>query len=365
MDQGSRRLNFGRRPVSAVALEAYVEAARDGGFDAERMRDAETPLRTLAGVGPSDLFFALGSGAEAMHQVLFSIFWEVSRTAGKCHFLISCLEDAATCLMCKRLEELGCVIQVVPVDRTGQIDREALERLINPRTALFSLSYAQELTGVVQPIEEIGEICQRKGVRLHLDVSDAVGKIPLRFVEWGLDYLTFSGRALFSVDSSAALFVRPTAPSIPWIFGRELDIPSLWALSRAAQQSLLFLDTVSLECARLRDLFEQEVTAKIAGAEPLFREGPRLPTSSLIRFPSVHQEALQHRLQRQKLDTFLGGNAKQKLSALLRASGASESESESALTFSFSRYTLQTEVEQALTILPSIVAALRVLTEAL
>lgn len=363
MGQESQFLNFGKRPIAQVALDALLEEVRGGGYDPKRVHNMEEPLRAVVGAGPESVLTCLGSGAEAMHQALFSLFWEVARKEGKCHFVVSCLADAATFSFLKRCEELGCVVHVVPVDRKGCLDCAALEACINPRTAVVSLSYAEELTGVIQPIEAIAEICQRKRVRMHLDVSDAVGRVPLRSAEWGVDYVTFSGSSLLAFENSGVLLTRLDAPCIPWTFGNELDWPFCVALSRAAQQALLFLDTVGLECARLRALFEKRLQEQIATATPLLVEGPRLPTTSVVQFPGVHQEMLLYRLQRHKVEALLGGGARQTLSALLRATGRSEGEAESAVAFSFSRYTVQREVEQLLELLPKIMQDLSPLTE--
>lgn len=301
------------------------------------------PLYDLAGASDDDRFVFTSSGAEAINQVLWSVFLKVSRETGKCHFITSALEDAATLQMMKRLEELGCFVKIAPVNHRGEIDIEALKSLINPRTALLSLSMAQGMTGVIQPVEEIVAYAQEKGVLVHLDATHAMGKYYLPQLQ--ASYLTFSGDRIHSVIGSGGLFAKKQAPLVPLILGGNplrggaSDIPSLTALCTAALESYQCLDAMSLEIARLRNDFEEAIQNAIPGAIPLFSDSLRLPNTSVIAFPNVHQEALYSLLLSKKIKTTLGGNYSQHLSSLLTASGISPSIAECAIHFSLSRMT--------------------------
>ncbi len=306
-------------------------------------------LYGFAGADPKESFVFTSCGAEAVNQVLWSVFLEKARKEGKTQFIASALEDAPTLQMMKRLEELGCTVKIAPVGNDGRIDAGKLKEMITKRTALISVSMAQGLTGVIQPYEEIVQIGKECGVLVHLEATYAAGKIPLAFTEWGADYLTFSGDRIHALKSSGALFAKAGSPLAPLIVGGAeqggmrggaFDIPSFMALCAAAQQAELYLDAMSLEVARLRDRFE-ELAAPVAKA--LFQESLRLPNVSVLVFPKVHQEALLYLMNRKGLYASIGGPYAPHLSRLL--------ETEGAVSFALSRMTTEEEIVKAASIL--------------
>ena len=276
----------------------------------------------------------------SIESLLWTIFSQVACKEGKSHFITTCLEDAPIQQGFKRLEELGCSVKVAPCNPLGQVDPEEIAKLINPRTCLVSICLAQGLTGVIQPIAQIAKICQEKKVLLHVDATYAVGKIPLEFE--GIDYLSFSGDRCHALKSSLALFGKAGRPFPPL---PPIDTPSLIALTAAAQQAMLHLDTMGLEGARLRDHFETGICERVQGAKVLFTEMLRLPNVSVIAFPRVHHEALLYALNRRKVYASVGGVIHAHLHRLLEFASLSEM---GAIHFSLSRYTTQEELEAAI-----------------
>ncbi len=311
----------------------------------------------LFGVGSENRFVFTSSGAEAINQVLWSVFLKVSRETGKCHFITSHLEDAATLQMMNRLEELGCFVKIAPVNSQGEIDVQKLKELISPRTALISISIAQGMTGVIQPIEEIGAIAQEKKIPLHLDATHAAGKFYISFEELKATYLTFSGDKIHANLASGGLFAKKDAPLVPLILGEtslragKIDPISFNSLCQAAKEASLFLDTMSLEIARLRDFFEKEITRLIPSAQILCKEGLRLPNTTVISFPKAHQEALFSLLLFKKTKPLLGGNEMQHIYPLLTGMDISESLAECALHFSFDRTMTQEKILHAINVI--------------
>jgi cysteine desulfurase len=301
-------------------------------------------LYDLVGATGNDRFAFTSSGAEAVQQVLWSVYLETARPSNRRHFVMSCLEDGPTAEGMKRLEDLGCQVEIAPCDGQGRIDVAKLGALIRPETALVSVCLAQGLTGIVQPIAEIAKICREKNTYLHVDATYAIGKIALDFVS---DYMTFAGDRMHALMSSGALFAkagRPLSLLFSGAFG--IDIPSLVSLSAAAQQSLLTLDMMGLEVARLRDRFEQGILQKIPQARVLFSGAWRLPNVSLIAFDGIHQEALLYALHKKKLYASIGGES-QDLSRLLLAAGLDERTAKSAISFALSRMTSPQEIGEA------------------
>lgn len=329
-------------PPCSAAIEQMTLALQN-----RFVGEAKTPL-IADFVGASDQDRFVFNGHDPVAAVFWTIYMEVARKEGKSHIVISSIEDAPTFQACKRLEELGCTIKVAPAKSNGQIDVEALSLLLSPRTALISVSVAQTLTGVIQPIEEIAELAQKKNILLHLDATAALGKMPFSFQESRADYLTFLGDRIHSVPSSGGIFVKEGRP-VP--AASKLDIPSLFALSAAAAQASIYTDSMVLEVARLRDQFEYDLLLSIPGAEVLFADGLRLPNTSVVSFTGAHQEALCYLLQRKQLFTNLGGTYSQLMSRL--------TPNETALSFSLSRMTTEEELKKAVRLISESVQTLR------
>ncbi|HEY4255518.1 MAG TPA: aminotransferase class V-fold PLP-dependent enzyme [Chlamydiales bacterium] len=335
--------------VAAPAVEAFTAGSDSWNRSA---------LDELVGAGASDSFAFTHSGAEAIQQVHWTAFIERARKEGQCHFVTGPLEDAPTLQSLKRLEELGCFVKIAPVDALGRIDLSQLAELISPRTAMISLSVANALTGVVQPIEEIVQLARSKSVWLHLDASYALGKMESPFTH--ADYLTFAGNMIHSVPGSGGVFARKGLPLTPLILAPIEDAPSMSGLSAAARHASLSLDTMNLEVARLRDLFEEGLSAL---ANPLFRDTVRLPNVSVLVFPHIHQEMLHHALKRKQLNASIGGNYAPLLHRQLIACGIDEITARCSLSFSLSRFNTEEEIVQAIEIVKTTAQNLAPLTQ--
>jgi cysteine desulfurase len=335
-----------------------VEHLNDASMDPAPHSQA---LYDLVEARASDEFVFTSSGAEGVNQAIWSVFLEVSRKKGKTQFITSCIEDAPTLQILKRCEELGCKVLIAPVGRDGRIDLEKLAELITPRTALISVTAAQGLTGVIQPVEQIGALAKEKGVLFHLEASYAIGKTYFSFGGSNIDYLTFSGERIHSVRGTGALFVKKGRPLVPLILGGgSFDLPALAALGAAAGLSCLSLDSMGLEGSRLRDLFETELERQVPGVKVLFRGEPRLPNTTAMIFPKVHAEALDYFLERKGVHPNMGGGTCQNLKSLLSASGI---ETESALSFSLSRMTTEEEILRGVSTIVEEVKRLQLISE--
>lgn len=313
-------------------------------------------------------FVFTSSGAESTCQILWSVFLEISRKTGKTHFITSCIEDRACLQMMKRLEELGAFVKIAPVKENGEIDIAALSELISPRTALISISMAQGLTGVIQPVEEIQKIAQEKGVLLHLDASQAAGKYHFSFEELACDYLSFSGDLIHSKIATGGLIAKKQAPLVPFIVGGpdlrggQLDSSLFLSLAAACSQAMHHLDSFSLEVARLKNYFEKKILEKVKNSEVLFQNSLTLPNTSVIYFPLCHQEALYYLLQRKNVFAQLGGVHTQQLYSLLLASSIKKEISACCLSFAINRYTTKQQIDVAINTLVSCIDYLQAMS---
>jgi cysteine desulfurase len=281
------------------------------------------------------------SGAEAVTQVLWSLFLQKTKEEGKTQFIIGSIASETARQMLKQLEEFGCVAQVIPLNAHGQIDFQELKASLGPRTASISIPMVDRFTGVVQPWEEIALLAEENSIPFHLDITHALSSIPFAFDQSRADYVTFSGEHLHAATDAGVVMVKKGAPISSLIYGRKLDLASFARLIPALIQTKAAYDSFGLETARLRDLFEQELT----GLQVLYPESLRLPNTSCVAFPGVHGEMLAYDLARKGIHpNFWTANE---------------------MSFSLSRMTTEEEVMQAAHVINETVDSLKKMTEEL
>lgn len=313
-------------------------------------------LYALVGAQERDRCVLTSSGAESVSQVLFSIYRTVTLTTGKNHFLAAATDEAPALMGMAGLEQLGCVSKTIPVNSVGIITPEAIAESISPRTALVSLSWANGLTGVIQPLEEIAALCHQRGIYLHVEASHAIGRLTHPFNEIGADFISFNGEQLHAPRGTGLLFIRGTAPCSPLIYGGSdqaglrgggLHIAGLAALTEALAEAIESREFGCTETARMRDLLEDSLIRQFPPASVCFRDAERMPHCTSLLFPGVSNEALLFLLNRKGIYACMGGGNFQQLGLVLEACGIEPVLARSALSFSLSRYTTEEEVERA------------------
>jgi cysteine desulfurase len=303
------------------------------------------------GASSSEYDFLLFADAfDALHTLLFFIYVQVIRQTGRNHLLTTPVEETALLSVVSSLEPLGCVKKVLPLNAQGQVTKEILEETIRARTALVSLSWANGLTGIVHPAHDFAEVCREKETLLHIDVSASFGKHFFRLQDLGSDFLTFSCR------EATGLFLKKN------VLGplQKTISPFLLKNFHAAVQRIAsdFLH-VCTETARLKSQFEKKIQQACPEAHVLFEHVERLPDSTTIVFPGVHQEALLLSLQRKNIYASIGGLSSQKLSQLLAAHAIEPPLSLCALSFSLSAKTTQEEIDEAVQTIAQLVKKLQ------
>ncbi|NGX60754.1 MAG: Cysteine desulfurase IscS [Chlamydiae bacterium] len=312
-------------------MENFTNPTHNPPLSPSLEKEYEAILR-FAGAQASHHFSFAHSSAEAVNHAVLATYLEVSRKTGKNHFLASGLEEAPAILSMERLQELGCVFEMVPVGSDGMISPETLAEAFTPRTAFFLCSWGCGLTGVLQPVEELASLCQERGVLFHVEASHVLGKGPFRFSESGGDLLSFSG----------GLFSKQEIP--PFILGASTPVQEIEQLSASCQKALSEIDTVTMEVNRLRNLFEGRIQKEIVGARVVFGDQKRLPHISTMIFPMVHSDVLLYLLSRKGVYATFGGGERQHLPHLLQACGVKKLDSLSALSFAFTAKTTEEEI---------------------
>ena len=290
-------------------------------------------ISKVLGVSEESIVFNHGS-AEGLQQAAMDTYLNITRETGKTLFLHIETEEASSLETFKQLEALGCMIKSIPLNEKGQVTREALLSVITPKTAMLSLPWVNGLTGVIQPVSDLAEVCKEKGILFHLDASYMIGKRFFRFEDMNVDFLTVDGALIHGIPESGIMLVKKSIPS------SLQSISSISALAYAISEMEIKFEHYCMEIGRLRDLLEEGVIEGCPGAKVLFKEADRVPNCSSITFPGVYAESLLYLLNARGVYATIGGGRFQSLE---------KQEGFSAVSFSLSFETTEEEIERVIT----------------
>ena len=371
---------FGERFGNASSIHHHGQETRSA---VERAREA---VARLIGARPSEIILTSG-GTEADNLAVFGI-----AGAGD-HVITSTIEHHAVMNACRHLEESGCQVTYVPVDGRGVVDPAEVKRALRPNTKLISIMYANNETGVVQPVVEIGRIAAEADVYFHTDAVQAAGKISVRVDEIGCDLLTVSGHKLHGPQGVGALYVRKGTQIEAMMYGGRHErlrragtenVPGIVGLGKAAELACAALEGgEDKQIAALRDRLEQELlkieacgvngessphTAQTASntgnGSDLLR---RVPNTSNIYFDGLDGEALVIALDLKGLAVSTGAACSSgaiEPSHVLMAMGLPAERARGSIRFSLGKQNSVEDVEFALSLVPETVRRLRELSPA-
>lgn len=312
------------------------------------IRRSFSDLYAFVGAHEKDQLILTASGAEAIAQVYHSAYSEHLYESGKNHILTTSVEEIPFLHSGKRLEKWGCVVKTLPLNENGQLTRKHLEEALSPRTGMVSLSWANGMTGVIHPIWELAELCQEKGILLHVDASHILGKLYFKLQDIPINYLTFEGTLLHGPKGSGGLFVNRSTTFESFIPETELNTSTLIGLNIAFEEMSASFDHLCMETARLRDTLEAGIQNALPEAQVLFQAAERLPHITTIVFPGVFSELLAFHLREAGVFVSWGGGRNQKLEHILRACGLDPLTAKSTLNFSLSRETTEEEIRRTI-----------------
>jgi cysteine desulfurase len=258
------REHFGN-PSSA---HAFGKAAHDA---VERARGQ---VAELLGAPPDEIVFT-GGGTEASNQAIKgSVFAKLrgffGRWARGAHVIISAVEHPATAQPCEFLKRLGCKVTVVPVDGRGLVDPDAVGRALQRGTTLVSVMHSNNEVGTLQPIKEIAALTKPRGVLLHTDAAQSLGKVPVDVNDLGVDLLTVAGHKLYAPKGVGVLYVRRGVRLEPLIHGAGHEggrragtenVPYLVALGEACAVARRSLPEARARLRQLRDRLWERLRA--------------------------------------------------------------------------------------------------------
>jgi cysteine desulfurase len=337
-----------------------------GRRSAAALTKAREQVASLVGAQPSEIIFN-SCGTEATNTAILSA---LAIDPDKRHIITSAVEHSATIKLCEYLATRGYEITWLPVDKDGILDPEKLESAITADTAVVSLLWANNETGVLFPIEEIVSITTRRKVPLHLDAVQAAGKVPINLEELGVQYASLSAHKLYAPKGVGALYVNRRARYTPLFRGSQEEskrggtqnVASIIAFGKAAELAQAHLLMAAERIGKLRDHFEQTLLSTVAGVRRNGTDEPRLPNTSTLTFAGIEAETALLLFDKECLCCSAGSACSSgsiNPSHVLTAMGVSRDEARASLRFSLGRTTTDTEIDRALEIIPRVIAKLR------
>jgi len=344
-------------PSSAYGFGARVKTA---------LSDAQQSVALLVGADPSEVIFTSGA-TEANNTAIHSA---VLSFPGKRHVITAETEHSSVLSYCRSLEQRGYDVTYLPVDSYGFPSMDSLGSAIRSDTALVSLMWANNETGVILPAARIAELCAQKNVLFHCDAVQAVGKLPINFSEVGCDALSLSGHKLGAPKGVGALIVKKATPFQPLILGGKQQEGR-----RGGTESVALIAGLGAACCRagkkwkdwnnltaLRDGLETAILKSIDGAYRNGAEGQRLPNTLNFGIRGVDSDSIVTFLDRHDVCVSSGSacleNALSPSHVIMAMTGDYERSNE-AVRVSLGLNTTQTELDRFLELLRSFLRATR------
>lgn len=341
-----------------------------GGVVGRDIEKARGQVASIIGADPSEILFT-SCGTEGDNLAIMGSLWAQPL---KKKIVTTRVEHPAVRTLCRRLSKQGYEVQELHVDRDGLLDMDEVREAITEDTAVVSIMHANNETGVVFPIKEIASLCRDRGVRLHTDAVQSVGKLDLDVNEFGVDLLTLSGHKLHAPKGVGALYVRRGLHIQPLVIGGHQEhgrrggtenVPSIVALGRACELAEAKLEEENTRVLALRDRLEQGLLAQAPNAIVNGSREHRLPNTTNISFEYVEGEAILLLLSQAKVAASSGSactSGSLEPSHVLRAMGVPYTAAHGSIRFSFSVYNTDSDVDRVLEVLPPIIERLRKLS---
>ncbi|MGC9291499.1 MAG: cysteine desulfurase family protein [Acidobacteriaceae bacterium] len=347
---------------NASSVHSYGQRARAA------VEQARASVAALLHCRPAEIVFT-SCGTESDNLALFGA------TQPGDHIITAAMEHSAVLHSGEHLEQLGREVTYLLSDPNGVVQPEAVRRALRPNTRLISVMMANNETGVLQPVEEIGKIAAEVGVLFHTDAVQTISKVPVDVNVLGCHMLSLSGHKIHAPQGTGALFVRKDTHITPLIFGGSHErqrragtenVPGIVGLGKAAEIARKGLEEgVPQRIAALRDRMEREILARVDHAGTNGGAVPRVANTTNLWFDHLEGEALVIALDMKGL-AVSGGSAcssgASEPSHVLTAMGLPPARARASLRFSLSKLTTAEDVDFAIEVVPQAVARLRELS---
>lgn len=331
---------------------------------AAQVKTAKTHLASLLGASPRDILFTSGA-TESINLVLQGVLGD-----RPLNILLNPLEHKAVLDTCEAIAKRGqAQLHYLTPTATGQLHLDDIEHYCRQGIDLLCVMAANNEIGTIYPVEAIAKIAQTYGVSYLCDTSQAVGKLPFQFRDWGITFLTVSGHKFYAPQGCGALVVRPETPLTPLIYGGgqqqgrrpgTLNLPGIVALGEAARLRTLEMQADESRIARQRDRLQSNLQAKIPQLQVNGDPDHRLAGNLHISIPGIPNSAIIARV-RDRLAISTGSactSGVETPSHVLRAIGLSDSAIEGSLRIGLGKFSRDADLDEAAEILSQSVQAI-------
>ena len=353
---------FGERFGNASSIHHHGQETRAA---VDHARDS---VASLLGCRPSEIVFTSG-GTEADNLAIAGL-----ASAGD-HIITSSIEHHAVLHACRHLEETGCEVTYLPVDGRSLVDPEHVRQALRPNTKLISIMMANNETGVLQPVEEIGKVAAEADVYFHTDAVQAAGKVPIDVTRIGCTALSISGHKIHAPQGVGALYVRKGTHLQPLFYGGRHErsrragtenVPGIVALGKAAELVIQgFERGDDKKMSALRDRFQQGILAQVEDAGVNGDGAPRVPNTTNIYFDHIEGESMVIALDLKGLAVSSGSacsSGATEPSHVLMAMGLQSGRAHASIRVSLGKQNTAEDIDLAVALVPETVARLRELS---
>jgi cysteine desulfurase len=360
-------------PVDPRVLETIVSVLRDdfgnpssrhhsiGLAASEVLEKARQQVARLVSCLPSEIIFTSGA-TEGCNLAIRGI---ADMVKDRGNHIISCVtEHKAVIWPCKLLASQGFEVTWLRPDVNGYVSPDSVKEAMTDRTILVCIMMANNVTGVINPVAEIGQLCKKRGVLFFCDATQAVGKIPFDVEQLNLDAAAFSSHKFYGAKGTGVLYLRSKSPRVrvsPLILGggqeRGLrsgteNVAGIAGMGTACQLAHTLMPQECGTLAGLRDRLEEGLLQKIPGIEILARQSNRLPNTTNISFPGIRAERLLKDIPQIAASA---GSACDSSSGdsnyVLTAMGIEEDAAAGAVRFSIGRFTTARQIDYAVEVI--------------
>jgi cysteine desulfurase len=338
-----------------------------GGQVQGKVVEARNRVASLLGASPEEIIFT-ACGTESDNAAIRSaleVFPE------KRHVITSRVEHPAVLTQCRNLTQRGYRVTEIGVDGEGRLDMEEYKAAIDDDTAIVSLMWANNETGVIFPVEEAAVIAKSKGALFHTDAVQAVGKIPISMANSSVDMLSLSGHKLHAPKGIGVLYVRRGTPFRPFLVGGHQEksrragtenASAIIALGKACELAATHMELENTQVKAMRDRLQEALMASIPHARINGGAAERLPNTTSIAFEFVEGESILMFLSEKGICASSGSactSGSLEPSHVLRAMGVPFTCAHGSIRFSLSRYTTDAEIDTVIREMPPIITRLR------
>ena len=338
-----------------------------GGQVGKKIRAAREKVALLLGAEPEEIIFT-SCGSESDNAAIRSV---LELKPEKRHIITSRVEHPAIKSLCEHLAAQGYRVTEIPVDSEGHLDMSRYEESLTPDTAIVTIMWGNNETGVIFPVEQAAALARKRGVLFHSDAVQAAGKIPINMKESNIDMLSLSGHKLHASKGVGVIYVRKGVKFTPFIIGGHQEMgrrggtentAGIIGLGKACELAVKKLEEENTRVKNLRDKLETEILHRVPNTRVNGGKSERLPNTTNISFEFIEGEAILLQMDELGICASSGSactSGSLQPSHVLRAMGVPFTMAHGSIRFSLSVYNTEEEIDFIVEELPPIIQKLR------